>query len=81
MEKVFGFTISYIACLAGVVLGILVSSLYSDMSLSEEMTSIRPYASTLMLTIVLVALRNFRDSQEEWLDGTGITRSKGSIFK
>lgn len=61
MEKVFDFTISYIACLAGVVLSILVSSLYLDMSLSEEMSSIRPYISALLLTILIAVFRKFEE--------------------
>lgn len=61
MEKVFDFTISYIACLAGVVLSILVSSLYLDMSLSEEMSSIRPYISALLLTILMAVFRKFEE--------------------
>ena len=65
MEKIFDFVLSYIACLIGIILSILVSSLYSDMSLSEEMSSIRPYTSALMLSIVIVALRNFREGKEE----------------
>lgn len=61
MEKVFDFTISYIACLAGVVLSILVSSLYIDMSLSEEMSSIRPYISALLLAILMAVFRKFEE--------------------
>lgn len=57
MEKVFDFVLSYIACLAGVILSILVSSLYFDMSLSEEISSIRPYVSALILAILMIVLR------------------------
>lgn len=64
MEKVFGYVLSYVACLMGGVLGILVSSLYFDMSLSEEVSSIRPYISALILSVVLVTLRNSREERE-----------------
>ena len=65
MEKVFGYVLSYVACLMGAVLSILVNSLYSDMSLLEEMSSIRPYIYALILSVVLVTLRNFREEREE----------------
>lgn len=61
MGKVFDFVLSYIACLTGVILSILVSSLYSDMSLSEEMSSIRPYASALILAILMIVLRKIEE--------------------
>ena len=79
MEKVFDFVLSYIACFAGVILSILVSSLYFDMSLSEEISSVRPYISALILAVLMTVLRKFEE--KEWLDGTSITRSKRSIFK
>ena len=79
MEKVFDFVLSYIACFAGVILSILVSSLYFDMRLSEEISSIRPYISALILAILMTVLRKFEE--KEWLDGSSITRGKGSIFK
>lgn len=79
MEKVLDFTITYIACFAGVILSILVSSLYFDMSLSEEISSIRPYIFALVLAILMTVLRKFEE--KEWLDGTSITRSKRCILK
>lgn len=61
MEKVFDFVLSYIACLAGVILSILISSLYFDMSLSEEIASIRPYASALILAVLMTVLRKIEE--------------------
>lgn len=61
MEKVFDFVLSYIACFAGVILSILVSSLYFDMSLSEEISSIRPYVSALILAILMTVLRKIEE--------------------
>lgn len=61
MEKVLDFTMSYIACLAGVILSILVSSLYFDMSLSEEISSIRPYISALILAVLMTVLRKIEE--------------------
>lgn len=63
MEKVFDFVLSYIACFAGVILSILVSSLYFDMSLSEEISSVRPYISALILAVLMTVLRKFEEKE------------------
>lgn len=63
MERVFDFMSSYLACLIGVVLGVLVSSLYLDMGFSEEMSSIRPYLSALILAILMTILRKFEEEE------------------
>lgn len=63
MEKVFNFVLSYIACLLGAILAILINSLYLDISLGEEMTSLRPYISAFVLTVVVVSLRNYKDEE------------------
>ena len=79
MEKVFDFALSYIACFAGVILSILVSSLYFDMSLSEEISSVRPYISALILAVLMTVLRKFEE--KERLDEKSVARSKRCVFK
>lgn len=63
MEKAFDFTLSYIACLIGVILSILVGSLCFDMSLSEEISSVRPYIFALMLAILMTVFRKFEEEE------------------
>lgn len=63
MSKVFNFLLSYIACLLGAILAILINSLYLDISLGEEMTSLRPYISTFVLAVVMVTLRRYKDEE------------------
>ena len=63
MEKLFNFALGYIACLLWAILAILISSLYLDISLWEEMTSIRPYISAFLLAVTMVVLRTYRDEE------------------
>ena len=63
MEKVFNFVLSYIACLSGATLAILINSLYLDISFGEEMTSLRPYISAFVLAVVMVTLRRYKDEE------------------
>lgn len=63
MEKVFNFVLSYMACLLGATLAILINSLYLNISLEEEMTSLRPYVSAFVLAVVMVSLRNYKGEE------------------